>query len=177
MVDHINNGEQGLSVREKLNTVIDRTNDLMGIEDQVEANKNLSQQNKDKIDSLSEEVKDLDVTVLDNKIDKEIQDRIDGDANLQGQIDNLSTSDNDFQDQIDDLVVVDEGLQDQIDAIVAELGDGASYFAGNREGCCRKGCYGGEGRSGRSGGAREHPVLKSYALTIKLNHQNDDITT
>ena len=73
MVDKINNGEQGLSVREKLNTVIDRTNDLMGIEDQVEANKNLSQQNKDKIDSLSEEVKDLDVTVLDNKIDKEIR--------------------------------------------------------------------------------------------------------
>lgn len=126
MVDHINNGEQGLSVREKLNTVIDRTNDLMGIEDQVEANKDLSEQNKGKIDSLSEEVKDLDVTVLDNKIDKEIQDRIDGDANLQGQIDNLSTSDNDFQDQIDDLVVVDEGLQDQIDAIVAELGDGGA---------------------------------------------------
>ena len=112
MVDHINNGEQGLSVREKLNTVIDRTNDLMGIEDQVEANKDLSQQNKDKIDSLSEEVKDLDVSVLDGKIDKEIQDRIDGDANLQGQIDGLAD--------------VDEGLQGQIDAIVAELGEGGT---------------------------------------------------
>ena len=32
MVDHIFNGEQGLKVREKLNEVIDRTNDLMGVE-------------------------------------------------------------------------------------------------------------------------------------------------
>ena len=50
MVDHINNGEEGFSVREKLNTVIDRTNTLNGIENQVESNKNLSQQNKARID-------------------------------------------------------------------------------------------------------------------------------
>ena len=52
MVDHINNGEEGYAVREKLNTVIDRTNTLNGIENQVESNKNLSQQNKARIDGL-----------------------------------------------------------------------------------------------------------------------------
>ena len=50
MVDHINNGESGLSVREKLNEVIDRTNTLNGSENQIEANKNLGQQNSARID-------------------------------------------------------------------------------------------------------------------------------
>ena len=107
MVDYINNGEEGLSVREKLNTVIDRTNTLNGIENQVEANKNLSQQNSARIDKeiqdridgdaelwdhvndVEDQLENLDVSVLDDKIDQEILDRLEGDANLQGQIDAL----------------------------------------------------------------------------------------
>ena len=135
MVDHINNGEQGLSVREKLNTVIDRTNDLMGIENQVEANKDLSQQNKDKIDSLSEEVKDLDVSVLDDKIDKEIQDRIDGDQSLQDQIDaidpdgdssiewsDIENKPSEFPPSAHGHEIGDvDGLQDALDAAVSDI--------------------------------------------------------
>lgn len=94
MVDHINNGEEGFSVREKLNTVIDRTNTLNGIENQVESNKNLSQQNK-------------------ARIDKEIQDRIAGDSNLQGQVNDLesSKSDKGHTHPISDII----DLQDELD--------------------------------------------------------------
>ena len=52
MVDHINNGEEGSAVRAKLNTVIDRTNALGGIESKVETNKRLSEQNRDRLDNL-----------------------------------------------------------------------------------------------------------------------------
>jgi hypothetical protein len=96
MVDQINNGEEGYSVREKLNTVIDRTNTLNGIENQVETNKQNIAKNTTEIDELWEHVddvedtiQDLDVSVLDDRIDKEIQDRIDGDQDLQDQIDAL----------------------------------------------------------------------------------------
>ena len=125
MVDHINNGESGLSVREKLNEVIDRTNTLNGSENQIEANKNLGQQNSARIDKeiqdridgdeelwehvndVEDQLENLDVSVLDQKIDKEIADRIDGDANLQGQIDK----------EIADRTDGDAALQGQIDGL------------------------------------------------------------
>ncbi len=101
MVDHINNGEEGYSVREKLNTVIDRTNTLNGIENQVETNKQNIAKNTTEItnlwehvDDVEDQIQDLDVSLLDDRIDKEIQDRIDGDQNLQDQIDALD-ADND----------------------------------------------------------------------------------
>ena len=144
MVDQINNGEEGYSVREKLNTVIDRTNTLNGIENQVETNKQNIAKNTTEItelwahvDDVEDTIKDLDVSVLDDRIDKEIQDRIDGDANLQGQIDGeiqdrkdadanlqsqIDANDENLQGQIDDLVVTDGGLQDQIDGLVAADG-------------------------------------------------------
>ena len=94
MVDHINNGEEGFSVREKLNTVIDRTNTLNGIENQVESNKNLSQQNKARIDKEIQDRIDADEAnkaQSDARIDKEIADRIAADQDLQGQIDQLDS--------------------------------------------------------------------------------------
>jgi hypothetical protein len=132
MVDHINNGESGLSVREKLNEVIDRTNTLNGVENQVETNKNLGQQNSARIDKeiqdridgdaelwdhvndVEDQLENLDVSILDNKIDQEITDRTEGDAALQGQIDQEAA----------DRTEGDSELQDQIDAILAQPGAG-----------------------------------------------------
>lgn len=68
MVDHINNGEEGYAVREKLNIVIDRANALTGIESKVDANNRVGQLNAE-------------------AIAKETQDRIAADAALQAQID------------------------------------------------------------------------------------------
>ena len=138
MVDHINNGEEGFSVREKLNTVIDRTNTLNGIENQVEANKNLSQQNKARIDKEIQDRIDADEAnkaQSDARIDKEIADRIAADQNLQGQIDQLDADLGDLDvavlsgrldQEIVDRIAGDEALQGQIDAIVAELGEGGT---------------------------------------------------
>ena len=138
MVDHINNGEEGFSVREKLNTVIDRTNTLNGIENQVESNKNLSQQNKARIDKEIQDRIDADEAnkaQSDARIDKEIADRIAADQDLQGQIDQLDSDLGDLDvavlsgrldQEIVDRIAGDEALQGQIDAIVAELGEGGT---------------------------------------------------
>jgi hypothetical protein len=138
MVDHINNGEEGFSVREKLNTVIDRSNTLNGIEGQVESNKNLSQQNKARIDQeiqdridadqelwdhvndVEDQLENLDVSILDAKIDQEIADRIAGDEALDAKIDAVESS------LTDAITSGDSALQGQIDAIVAELGEGGT---------------------------------------------------
>jgi len=135
MVDHINNGESGLSVREKLNEVIDRTNTLNGVENQVETNKNLGQQNSARIDKeiqdridgdaelwdhvndVEDQLENLDVSVLDNKIDQEITDRTEGDAALQGQIDQ----------EIADRIDGDAALQGQIDAAQGQI-DGLENY-------------------------------------------------
>jgi hypothetical protein len=138
MVDHINNGEEGFSVREKLNTVIDRTNTLNGIENQVEANKNLSQQNSarinkeiqdridgdqelwDHVNDVEDQLDNLDVSILDAKIDQEILDRIAGDEALDAKIDSVESS------LTGAITSGDTALQGQIDAIVAELADGGT---------------------------------------------------
>ena len=96
MVDHINNGESGLSVRGKLNEVIDRTNTLNGVENQVETNKQNIAKNATEIDELwthvgdvEDLIEDLDGSILLDKLDQEIIDRTEGDQALQDQIDDL----------------------------------------------------------------------------------------
>jgi len=98
MVDHINNGESGLSVREKLNEVIDRTNTLNGSENQIEANKNLGQQNSARIDKEIQDRIDGD-NALDARVDKEIADRKAADQANQNQSD--ARIDQEIQDRID----------------------------------------------------------------------------
>ena len=142
MVDQINNGEEGYSVREKLNTVIDRTNTLNGIENQVETNKqniakNANQINNlwEHVDDIEDQIQDLDVAVLDSKIDKEIQDRIDGDQSLQDQIDaidpdgdssiewsDIENKPSEFPPSAHGHEIGDvDGLQDALDAAVSDI--------------------------------------------------------
>ena len=109
MVDHINNGEEGYSVRGKLNEVIDRTNTLNGIENQVESNKNLSQQNK-------------------AAIEKEVQDRKDADAALQAEIDKKADSDHKHEiADIEDLQDILDNKQESGDYVTEAPDDGYQY--------------------------------------------------
>lgn len=146
MVDHINNGEEGYAVREKLNTVIDRTNTLNGIENQVESNKQNIAKNKTEINNLwshvgdiEGEIQDLDVSVLDAKIDQEILDRAEGDTALAEQItagdaalgDQITAGDAALGEQItsvessltEAITAGDSALQGQIDTINTDLGN------------------------------------------------------
>jgi hypothetical protein len=134
MVDHINNGESGLIVRGKLNEVIDRTNTLNGIEDKVETNKQNIAKNATEIDELwahvddvEDTIKDLDVSVLDDKIDQEILDRTEGDANLQDQIDTLEGSISDgggFIEAPNDGKLYGRQSEDWAEVVIPEPGEG-----------------------------------------------------